>query len=106
MWYVAGSASGLVDRDALADLLVGSDPGRPRDAPRRIAGGTILAFAMTAPLFNPLSLLYGLTLSEPFVIISFAFCTLLVVTAVGVAWGWLFPGVLHDEPAPARSPMG
>lgn len=72
----------------------------------RIAGGTILAFAMTAPLFNPLSLLYGLTLSEPFVIISFAFCTLLVVTAVGVAWGWLFPGVLHDEPAPAPVAYG
>jgi uncharacterized protein len=72
----------------------------------RIAGGTILAFAMTAPLFNPLSLLYGLTLSEPFVIISFAFCTLLVVTAVGMAWGWLFPGVLHDEPAPAPVTYG
>ena len=72
----------------------------------RIAGGTILAFAMTAPLFNPLSLLYGLTLSEPFVILSFAFCTLLVVTAVGLAWGWLFPGVLHDEPAPAPVAYG
>ena len=68
----------------------------------RIAGGTILAFAMTAPLFNPLSMLYGLTLSEPFVILAFAFCTLLVVTAVGVAWGWLFPGLLHEEPAPLR----
>jgi uncharacterized protein len=72
----------------------------------RIAGGTILAFAMTAPLFNPLSLLYGLTLSEPIVIISFAFCTLLVVTAVGVAWGWLFPGVLHEEPPPAPVAYG
>jgi uncharacterized membrane protein YraQ (UPF0718 family) len=27
-----------------------------------IRGGTILAFAMSGPLFNPLSLLYGLTL--------------------------------------------
>jgi uncharacterized protein len=72
----------------------------------RIAGGTILAFAMTAPLFNPLSLLYGLTLSEPAVIISFAFCTLLVVTAVGGTLGWLFPGVLHDEPAPAPVAYG
>jgi hypothetical protein len=72
----------------------------------RIAGGTILAFAMTAPLFNPLSLLYGMTLSEPFVILSFAFCTLIVVTAVGLAWGWLFPGVLHDEPAPAPVAYG
>jgi uncharacterized membrane protein YraQ (UPF0718 family) len=72
----------------------------------RIAGGTILAFAMTAPLFNPLSLLYGLTLSEPFVILSFAFCTFLVVTAVGLAWGWLFPGLFHDEPAPAPVAYG
>ena len=37
-----------------------------------ISGGTILAFAMSGPLFNPLSLLYGLTLSEPIAIISFA----------------------------------
>ncbi len=51
----------------------------------RISGGTILAFAMTAPLFNPLSMLYGLTLSAPFVIFSFAFCTMVVVTAVGAA---------------------
>jgi uncharacterized protein len=72
----------------------------------RIAGGTILAFAMTAPLFNPLSMLYGLTLSEPFVILAFAFCTLLVVTAVGVAWGWLFPGLLHEESAPAPVAYG
>ena len=28
-----------------------------------VSGGAILAFALTAPLFNPLSLLYGLTLS-------------------------------------------
>ena len=28
-----------------------------------LSGGSILAFALTAPLFNPLSLLYGLTLS-------------------------------------------
>jgi uncharacterized membrane protein YraQ (UPF0718 family) len=72
----------------------------------RIAGGTILAFAMTAPLFNPLSLLYGLTLSEPFVILSFAFATFLVVTAVGLAWGWLFPGLVHEEPAPAPVAYG
>ena len=52
----------------------------------RISGGAILAFAMTAPLFNPLSMLYGLTLSEPFVILSFAFCTMVVVTAVGAIW--------------------
>src|SRR4029077_18067881 len=58
----------------------------------RIAGGTILAFAMTAPLFNPLSILYGLTLSAPFVILSFAFCTMLVVTAVGLIFNRFFSG--------------
>ena len=58
----------------------------------RISGGAILAFAMTAPLFNPLSMLYGLTLSAPFVILSFALCTMVVVTAVGAIWNRLHPG--------------
>lgn len=56
-----------------------------------IRGGTIMAFAMSGPLFNPLSLLYGLTLSEPIAILSFAACSLLLVTVVGVLWDWLFP---------------
>ncbi len=56
-----------------------------------IRGGTIMAFAMSGPLFNPLSLLYGLTLSEPIAIISFAACSLVIVTVVGVIWDWLFP---------------
>ena len=59
-----------------------------------------MAFAMTAPLFNPLSILYGLTLSEPFVILSFAFCTMLVVTAVGFFWNKLFSFATHEEPSP------
>jgi len=72
-----------------------------------IAGGVILAFAMTAPLFNPLSLLYGLTLSEPFVIFAFAMCSLLVVTVVGALWDWIFPnsGQAKDPP-PASVPQG
>jgi len=65
-----------------------------------VKGGTILAFAMTAPLFNPLSLLYGLTLSEPFVILSFAFCTMVVVTFVG----FLFNRLLPDSSAEAEPP--
>lgn len=56
-----------------------------------LKGGTILAFAMSAPLFNPLSVLYGLTLSEPLAIIAFAFCSLIVVTGVGYVWDRLFP---------------
>jgi len=56
-----------------------------------IRGGTILAFAMSGPLFNPLSLLYGLTLSEPIAILSFAGCSLVIVTVIGVIWDRLFP---------------
>lgn len=55
-----------------------------------LKGGTIMAFAMAAPLFNPLSLLYGLTLSEPFAILSFAACSLVIVTVVGSVWDFLF----------------
>ncbi len=56
-----------------------------------VKGGTILAFAMSAPLFNPLSLLYGLTLSEPIAILSFAGCSLVIVTLVGMIWDRIFP---------------
>src|SRR4051794_411957 len=66
----------------------------------RVSGGAILAFAMTAPLFNPLSMLYGLTLSAPSVILGFAFCTMVVVTAVGAVWNRLCPLPAHEEPAP------
>lgn len=56
-----------------------------------LAGGTIIAFAMSAPLFNPLSLLYGLTLSEPVTILTFALFSLVIVTLVGTIWDRLFP---------------
>lgn len=71
-----------------------------------ITGGTILAFALTAPLFNPLSLLYGLTLSEPVVIFVFALCSLVIVTVLGIAWDRLFPGTATEEPAPPRTAPG
>lgn len=51
-----------------------------------IRPGAITAFALSAPLFNPLSLLYGLTLSRPMVIIGFALGSLAVVTVLGAAW--------------------
>ncbi len=73
-----------------------------------LSGGAILAFALTAPLFNPLSLLYGLTLSSPIVLIAFALASLLVVTTVGLAWDRLFPGTAlppEDEP-PAPPGLG
>jgi len=48
--------------------------------------GAMSAFALSAPLFNPLSLLYGLTLSRPYVILLFALGSLVVVTALGLFW--------------------
>ena len=68
-----------------------------------VSGGAILAFALTAPLFNPLSLLYGLTLSAPIVIVSFAFCSLLLVTAIGYGWNRIFGE--RSEPAPNDLPV-
>jgi uncharacterized membrane protein YraQ (UPF0718 family) len=56
-----------------------------------LAGGTILAFALSMPLFNPLSVLYGLTLSEPVVIFCFVLASLVVVTVAGLLWDRLFP---------------
>lgn len=55
-----------------------------------VAGGVILAFGLTAPLFNPVSVLYGLTLSDPVAIIVFTFCSLIIVTVMGTAWDWFF----------------
>lgn len=71
-----------------------------------LSGGTILAFALAAPLFNPLSLLYGLTLSEPITILAFGLCTLLVVTIVGLIWDRLFPNSGVGEAPPQPVPKG
>lgn len=68
-----------------------------------LSGGTILAFAISAPLFNPLSLLYGLTLSEPFAILSFAGCSLVIVTVLGIVWDKLFPD--SSLPVPEEEPL-
>jgi uncharacterized protein len=68
-----------------------------------VSGGAILAFALAAPLFNPLSLLYGLTLSRPLVIFVFAGCSLVVVTIVGLVWDYCFPGTAR--PAPPLPPV-
>jgi len=56
-----------------------------------IAVGTIFAFALSSPLFDPLSMLYGLTLSKPLTIVAFAFCSLVVVTVSGSLFDWWFP---------------
>jgi uncharacterized membrane protein YraQ (UPF0718 family) len=51
-----------------------------------VRSATILAFIMAAPHINPLSLLYGLTMSEPFVIISFALGSLAIAFFAGLVW--------------------
>lgn len=63
----------------------------------KLSGGTILAFALTAPLFNPISVLYGLTLSDPVVIITFSFCSLIIVTGCGLLWDRFFPASESQE---------
>src|SRR6056297_1142712 len=46
----------------------------------KVKPGAMFAFALSAPLFNPLSLLYGFTLSRPVVIVLFAIGSLIIVT--------------------------
>lgn len=55
-----------------------------------VRSGTVLAFVLAAPHINPLSLLYGLTLSEPIVVICFAIGSLVVALAAGASWDWVF----------------
>ena len=72
-----------------------------------LGGGTILAFALSAPLFNPLSLLYGLTLSDPAAVLAFALGSLVVVTGAGLLWDRLFPGTAAaEDPPPKPVPQG
>ncbi len=71
-----------------------------------ISGGVLLAFALSAPLFNPLSLMYGLTLSKPVAIFAFAGCSLIVLTFVGGLWDRLCPGTEQRETEPAAVPPG
>ena len=56
-----------------------------------VRGGTTLAFGLTAPLFNPISVLYGLTLSDPFTLFVFCLGSLTVVSLLGVLWDRLIP---------------
>jgi hypothetical protein len=71
-----------------------------------ISGGTILAFALAAPLFNPLSLLYGLTLSKPATIFIFSLLSLVVITTAGVIWDKFCQGPHEDNNVEAEIPAG
>lgn len=66
-----------------------------------VPGGTVLSFILAAPLLNPISFLYGLTLAEPVVIGCFAVASLLVSTLAGAVWDRLFSPVPPIEAAPA-----
>lgn len=70
----------------------------------KVKPGAMSAFALSAPLFNPLSLLYGLTLSRPLVIILFALGSLVVVTALGLFWDAL--ANLASVEGNAKDPAG
>jgi uncharacterized protein len=68
--------------------------------------GTILAFVLAAPHINPLSLLYGLTLSEPLVIVCFALGSLVIALTAGFVWDRFLArpedaAPIEDEPTPA-----
>jgi len=71
-----------------------------------IAVGTIFAFALSSPLFDPLSLLYGLTLSNPLTILAFAGCSLVVVTISGALFDRWYPDTEVQEPEPPAAPHG
>lgn len=71
-----------------------------------VRAGSITAFAVAAPLFNPLSLLYGLTLSRPAAIIGFAVASLFVVTALGMFWDRYGRHSAAPELEPEIKPIG
>ena len=70
----------------------------------KVQGGTIIAFGLTAPLFNPLSVLYGLTLSDPIAIITFSFCSLLIVTSLGILWDKVISTEEPEKSKPDSAP--
>ncbi len=65
--------------------------------------GTIVAFGLTAPLFNPMSVLYGLTLSDPIAILSFSLCALVIVSLLGLIWDRLL-NTGNDELETTQTP--
>ncbi len=66
-----------------------------------VSDGTVLAFVLAAPLLNPISFLYGLTLSEPVVILVFALGSLVLALLLGELWNYRYPA----EPVPDGAPQ-
>ncbi|MEC9093988.1 MAG: permease, partial [Planctomycetota bacterium] len=71
-----------------------------------VKGGTIVAFGLTAPLFNPISFLYGLTMSDPVSILVFAFAAMVIVTALGLLWDYCFAHERLPEEAGFEATFG
>ncbi len=71
-----------------------------------ISVGTIFAFALSSPLFDPLSLLYGLTLSKPGTILAFALCSLVVVTVSGSIFDSIYTNTEIETDEPPPTPYG
>lgn len=71
-----------------------------------VGGGPTIAFALTAPLFNPISVLYGLTLSDPVVLLAFCLGSLVIVTLLGALWDGMFPSVEEDKSTTPVMPYG
>ena len=69
-----------------------------------VPSGTILAFVLAAPHLNPLSLLYGLTLSEPVVIVCFAAGSLVIALTAGAVWERFFARASDDVLPPDCRP--
>ncbi len=70
-----------------------------------VPAGTVLAFILAAPLLNPISLLYGLTLAEPFVILAFAGASLFLSTIAGLLWDRLFASATANADEQARAAL-
>jgi uncharacterized membrane protein YraQ (UPF0718 family) len=72
-----------------------------------VPASTVLAFALSAPLLNPMSVLYGLTLSEPWLIFAFVMGSLVVALGAGLAWKRWFAAssdIPSAEVEPPRRP--
>lgn len=70
-----------------------------------VPSGTVLAFILAAPLLNPISFLYGLTLSEPFVICVYAGASLLLAMIAGKTWEYFLPTPIEDTTAVDAEPL-
>jgi uncharacterized protein len=68
-----------------------------------VPSGTVLAFVLTGPLLNPISFLYGLTLGEPKVILTFAVITLFKTAVVAYLWEAWFGGAADAALAVERA---